>query len=71
MTDKNKWISVKDRLPTTDCEALVFSEKRIIHAFWEINSGEWLDYQNNWRLHEITHWIFLPEPPTNLPEVAK
>ena len=58
-----EWISVKDKLPTSDRNVLVF-----VRGYVEIG---WYDgYHDEWRTGivtldncEVTHWMPLPQPP--------
>jgi hypothetical protein len=62
-----KWISVKDRLPENRDDVLLcrkwWNEIRNPQMGWynEV-SGEWFDLSNR-VIHNVTHWMPLPEPP--------
>lgn len=64
-----EWISVKDRLPDTFDDVLVYSNDCIISIAWRetekrkngIVGWHWNSYCK--RLGYVTHWMPLPEPP--------
>lgn len=63
----NKWISVKDRLPTVNVGVLVYTPrlKNIFEVFYTVN-GKWeiVSYRGSEILNdEVTHWMPLPQPP--------
>jgi len=57
------WISVKDRLPETDCDVLAYrvgagslpSWIEIARCFTDRRTRQWVGH--------VTHWMPLPEPP--------
>ncbi len=57
------WISVKDRLPETDCDVLAYrvgagglpSWIEIARCFTDQRTRQWVGH--------VTHWMPLPEPP--------
>lgn len=54
------WISVKDRLPDTNGEMLVY-DRCLGSLVLSCTVAEWAELQN---LHpRITHWRELPDPP--------
>lgn len=56
-----KWISVKDRLPEENKEVLCFNNSGFIVQ------NSWLgltDQDDKWFKRVFTHWMPLPEPPT-------
>lgn len=66
MSDKSGWISVKDRLPETDAEVLIYT------SWGSYNIGNYGYHDPNvWSSEEIyayedgeiAHWMPLPEPP--------
>ena len=58
---KTEWISVKDQLPDDADLVLVYSERSGVRTDYYYND-EWEYYDRN--QIEITHWMPLPEPPT-------
>ncbi len=76
---KMEWISVKDRLPESDEEVLVYNprdginlgefDSEEVRGYYEkdgsyfITNSGW-DVQYEWAPHENpTHWMPLPQPP--------
>ena len=75
-TDTNvgdKWVSVDDRLPITEKEALEYYEMNsefpqfivkidvgVTAAVLEFNGKDWFD---GYATYNVTHWMPLPEPP--------
>jgi hypothetical protein len=67
---KNKWISVKDRLPTNNVNVLTYGEYGYVIAYRDIACNCW---EPIWSDAEtgtpylmdctITHWMPLPDPP--------
>lgn len=56
-----RWISVKDRLPTSSEDVLVLIGRDIDIGYYEPNYDYWVAYvciENN-----VTHWMPLPELP--------
>lgn len=58
----SEWISVKDRLPESNTEVLVYSKRRgvtidFVDAF--MLTGTVTFYRNS----DVTHWMPIPEPP--------
>ena len=69
---KDKWISVKDRLPDDDNEYLVWpypnKDIHILTACFNCRSGKWIqDYYSGYNYEDfepiVTHWMPLPEHP--------
>lgn len=77
MVNEMKWISVKDRLPETSGQYLVYTEcGDMFNAEFELHYGEfgsWYDcyhsdtlgfLDSEWTAYDdITHWTPLPELP--------
>ena len=59
----SEWISVKDRLPETPVEVLVFNLGTWVLAYWNEDVGQWILYNGDKVLRYVTHWMPLPEPP--------
>lgn len=63
---KDNWISVKDRLPKTETEVLFYNKKYdyVTHGkFYEIQKI--FDYDQDYdHLIEVSHWMPMPEKPT-------
>ena len=57
---ENKWISVKDRLPESVDEVLLFSEHGITIGFHSNN--KFYDY-NETKYNDVLYWMSLPDPP--------
>ena len=67
---RQQWISVKDRLPTDKRFVLVYVKHPVSHSFpaWscimtDMYLGDrWAENADE-EVHEVTHWMPLPEPP--------
>lgn len=65
-----EWISVKDRLPEDDSNVLAWSSEiknpncAVDVAFLCALDGKWAG-NNSYFVKGITHWMPLPETPTN------
>ena len=53
--ERNKWISVEERLPPKYTDVLVYNGS--IHQDFICSTGNFYDFYN------VTHWMPLPEPP--------
>lgn len=68
--DANRWISVEDELPEIDVEYPSYSISVIVinhcgdwsKGYWSFNDELWIT-ENYGSIHEITHWMPIPEPP--------
>ena len=65
----NEWISVKDRLPKNDSGTVfVYGPWGIAECFalarWY--NGEWNELDSGYTLHDVSHWMPLPEPPEEI-----
>lgn len=58
-----EWISVKDRLPGFNIDVLAYSQYGEIRITCIDNSGGFDTYPFSSDVHEVTHWMPLPEPP--------
>lgn len=59
---KNKWISVKDKMPKNGEQVIAYNGKSVevgLYCFSE--SFRYFDYSK--KNHNITHWMPLPSPP--------
>lgn len=66
----SKWIKCSDRLPEDSGEYLVYivanncpKNKSIITLYYTNLSKRFVYYDND-NLFTVTHWCYLPEPPT-------
>lgn len=66
---KKLWINVKDELPPESEDVLVACADgdRLI-AFWQRPCGEekeidWMESRERIPLDDVTHWMWIPEPP--------
>lgn len=67
---RNRWISVKDKLPEHKQAVLVYKgklrgDKMGVYTYFEDDT--WEDSYGNWKDAEdygITHWMSLPTPPS-------
>jgi hypothetical protein len=60
--DKYQWISVKNRLPEKDCAYQVYAPDSPLEKIWDCQfytDVGWFGTGYN-----VTHWMPLPEPPT-------
>jgi len=55
------WISVEDRLPEDDIAILVVDDGRVIAGRFECE--QWFLVGTYINLHDVTHWMPMPEPP--------
>lgn len=67
-----KWIPVTERLPENTEKVLALSKSRFGNGYlsWLVrynpDAGAFYDYDSEWgniKIHNITHWMPLPEPP--------
>ena len=62
----NEWISVKDRLPEVGVPVLVHEGPYNYQVIATINSdGRWEDTVEGYMAIHVTHWMPLPDPPTD------
>jgi len=63
-----KWINIKDKLPENETGVLICG-KSTVGSFYDLalfNEGEFIvDIDNPKRVKKITHWMQLPDPPTD------
>ena len=65
-----EWISVEDRLPEENTDVLIYRGGFIgdlMNVYTYNGHNEWEDEYGYWSRTEdegITHWMYLPEPPT-------
>lgn len=60
---RNKWISVKDRLPEEKEWVLCYCRAKIKEVL-RFQNGEWYHDPNHTYMYGfVTHWMPLPEPP--------
>lgn len=62
----NNWISVKDKLPDTYTEVIVYypPENLYIQGYFEDITNSWHEIGGNKLNISPTHWMPLPKPPT-------
>lgn len=62
-----KWISVEDKLPETEGEYLGLRQanKQIVQCAFYRNSKDRYGFIVNGKANIMTHWMPLPESPTN------
>lgn len=78
-TKSNKWILISEKLPPYETPVLILNNGKIMigEIQWEYPTYEetfeaysyWDDPNNpgkDWYSIEITHWMPLPEPPSNI-----
>lgn len=59
----NTWNKVTELLPGVEGEYIVFTKNNIIMLSYCDSSGKFCCYKDY--LYDVTHWMQLPEPPTN------
>lgn len=64
---KNEWISVKERLPEIDDEVIIYVDGITDCAFYI--GRNIFERGNRIRETDVTHWMPIPEPPQEEPEV--
>ena len=62
---ENKWISVKDRFPEEEEDVLSYQFNGEINISYTYGH-EWRSLESGFRMDNsvVTHWMPLPEPPT-------
>lgn len=66
-----QWISVKDRLPEKDVphsysgDVFVTNGKKISSGYYSYPCESWFTYYDDVSACYISHWMPIPEPPTN------
>lgn len=60
--ERDRWISVEDRLPEKEGHYLASDGPSVFEAFF---GGEttWYDPVEEWDEYTVDHWMQLPEPP--------
>ena len=59
----SEWISVDDKLPENMNDVLVVISLGIMFVAWYDSFYENVWMYNGSTLHNVTHWMPLPEPP--------
>lgn len=59
------WISVKDELPETDANVLIYTELRNTFVASKVDAETWEDDYGFILAEGVTHWMPLPSPPEN------
>lgn len=68
------WMSVKDKLPSTATEVLIYDDCNEIwiavfgKSCWDVKNPSCECCYDAWEEHEVTHWMELPEPPKSSEE---
>ena len=57
------WISVKDRLPDTDRDIIMFPKTREVCCGWYSPALRIWHDMNATAIESVTHWRELPDPP--------
>lgn len=66
--EKPRWISVKERLPIPYASVLACEddpEMACIVCYYDDRCGGWMDTIEQNSVGKVTHWMPLPEPPSN------
>ncbi|MGJ8524274.1 hypothetical protein R84981_002999 [Carnimonas sp. R-84981] len=62
----SKWIRVDDRLPILSSPVLLWLPKqRIVDTGYRSPLGLFVLRNLKWGLNDVTHWMPLPEPPSD------
>lgn len=70
--DMSEWISVKDRLPDVPKDdymsdyVLAYDKNAGIWVAFFCSSGYWCEARECVSFENVTHWMPLPEPPTEV-----
>ena len=59
------WISVQERLPEKSEEEYIVCNSARIVTTMDFVAGKWYSDILNEFVDNVTHWMFLPEPPKN------
>ena len=59
-----EWISVEKELPKNDTSVLGHTKyKDIFVMYYDKDESCWYDSMEHYNIANITHWMYLPEPP--------
>ena len=64
-----QWIKAEERLPERNNEVLIYLpeydivEMAALFSYPSMNSREWVQNEDAYKLNEVSHWMPLPEPP--------
>ncbi len=59
----SEWISVEDRLPTTEDGMIVYADNLVAIAHIWLLTGQWLIADVRFGFgSRVTHWMLLPSP---------
>ena len=67
-----EWIKCSDRLPDLEIDEtsyrvlVITNDKRYFEALYDFNHNSWRDWQNFWKLEDVTHWMPLPKQPEKI-----
>lgn len=61
--ERNKWISVKDRLPEDGQQVLTHKNGICDVQTYEARRNGWISGCWFWSMATVTHWMPLPTPP--------
>jgi len=59
------WIKVEDQMPKKECLAIGYQNEIIIGYIGKDAGGQFFCENDHEMLDKVTHWMPLPEPPTN------
>jgi len=63
---KTQWIAVEEKLPSCDEDVLMFDQKEgcSVGCYFTADR-KFVRTTDDYRLQYVTHWTYLPEPPTS------
>jgi hypothetical protein len=70
--NKSKWTTLFEGLPNNEVIVLTWDGETINKAYWDQYRGKWMSTEYLYKeVKGITHWMDLPESPSELEAGAK